>query len=62
MKAAKTILKIAALLAAIGSLACLIAAHWETVEELFYVVVGKVKEKTAECKCFCASEFEDFED
>ena len=34
-----------------------------TLDDLFYVVVGKIKEKKAEyCCCDCDSEFDDFED
>ena len=65
MKAGRCILKLVAALAAIAAAAYLIKTYWETLEDIFYMVVSKIKEKKAEyccCDCDAEYEFEDFED
>ena len=63
MKAGRCILKLVAALAALAAAAYLIKTYWETLEDIFYMIVGKIKEKKAEyCCCECDSEFEDFVD
>lgn len=63
MKAIRCVLKLIAALAVIGAAACLVVKYWETLVDLFYLAVGKIKEKKAEyCCCECSSEFEDYAD
>lgn len=62
MKAVRCLLKITAALAAVGAAACLIVAYWETLTDLFYTVVGKIKEKRGQCCCFFPSEYDDYDD
>ena len=70
MKVGRCILKLAAALAALAALAYLIKTYWDTLEEIFYRIVGKIKDLKEEyccccdcdCDCDCESEFEDFEE
>lgn len=62
MKAGRCILKLVATVAAIGAAAYLVATYWETLVDLFYVAVGKIKEKKAQYSCICPSEFDDYAD
>lgn len=67
MKVGRCILKLVAALAALAAAAYLIKAYWETLEDIFYRIVSKVKELKEEycccdCDCDCEDEFEDFED
>ena len=64
MKFGRCILKLIAALAAIAAAAYVITTYWDRIVDLFYVVVGKIKDKKAElCDCvLCPSEFDDFED
>jgi hypothetical protein len=58
-------LKLVAALAALAAAAYLIKTYWDTLEDIFYMIVGKIKEKKAQYCCYCCdcdSEFEDFED
>ena len=64
MKFGRCILKLVAALAVIGAAAYVVANHWDKIVDLFYVAVGKIKDKKAElCDCvLCPSEFDDFDD
>lgn len=59
MKAGRCILKLVAALAALAAAAYLIKTYWDTLEDIFYTVVGKIKETKAQ---YCPSEYEDFAD
>ena len=60
MKAARCILKAAALVAVLGAAFCVIAAYWDKIVDAFYVIADKVEEKKA--NCFCSSEYDDYDD
>lgn len=64
MKAVRCILKIVAALAAVAAVVCLVRNYWDTIEDLFYTAVGKIKEKKAQRACSCpgASEYADYAD
>lgn len=62
MKAARWILKTAAVLAAVGAVVCLVVNYWETIVDAFYAVVGKVKAKKEQYCCFVPSEYDDYDD
>lgn len=63
MKAGRCIVKLIAMLAALAAAAYLIKTYWETLEDIFYAVVGKIKEAKARyCCCGCSSEAEYFAD
>lgn len=62
MKAGHCILKLVAALAVIGAGVCLVVKYWEDLVDLFYVAVGKIKEKKAQCCCIAPSEFDDYAD
>lgn len=64
MKAGRCIFKIIAALAVVGAAAYVVAKHWDTVVDMFYVLVGKIKDKKAQlCDCvLCSSEFDDYAD
>ena len=63
MKAGRCIVKLIAVLAALAAAAYLIKTYWETLEDIFYTVVGKIKEAKAQyCCCECSSEAEHFAD
>lgn len=61
MKAACCIAKIIAALAAIAAAAYLISRYWDTLVDLFYVAVGKIKEKKEACSGLF-SEYDDYAD
>ncbi len=60
MKAARSILKIAALVAVVGAAFCVIAAYWDKIVDGFYTIADKLEEKKA--NCFCSSEYDDYDD
>ena len=62
MKAVRCILKLIAAVAAIGAVVCLVRTYRDTLEDIFYTVVGKIKEKKAQCTCVFPSEFDDYAD
>ena len=64
MKFGRCVLKLIAALALIGAAAYVVTTYWDKILDLFYVVVGKIKDKKAElCDCvLCPSEFDDFAD
>lgn len=64
MKAGRCILKLIAALAVIGATAYVVTTYWDRIVDLFYVVVGKIKEAKAQyCDCtLCTSEFDDYAD
>lgn len=62
MKEVRCILKVVAVVAAIGAVVCLVRHYWDTLEDIFYTVVGKIKEKKARCACVFSSEFDDYAD
>lgn len=62
MKAIRCILKITAALAALAAVAYLALKYWETLVDLFYTIVGKIKEKKAQYCCVMPSEFDDYAD
>ena len=64
MKAGRCFLKLIAALAVIGAAAYVVTTYWDTIVDLFYVVVGKIKDKKAQlCDCvLCSSEFDDYAD
>ena len=62
MKAVRCVLKLAAALAAIAAAVYLVKTYWDTVEDIFYTVVGKIKEKKAQYVCAVPSEFDDYAD
>ena len=57
MKAARCILKAAALVAVLGAAVCVVAAYWDKIVDAFYALADKVEEKKA--NCFCSSEYDD---
>lgn len=66
MKVGRFILKLVAALAALAAAAYLIKTYWETLEDIFYCIVGKIKalkeERLCCCSCDCEDEYGDFED
>lgn len=58
----KTVLKLVAAMAVVAAAAYAVVTYWETLVNLFYVAVGKIKEKKAQMECACASEDADFVD
>jgi hypothetical protein len=64
MKAGRCILKLIAALAVIGAATYAVVTYWDTIVDLFYVAVSKIKDKKAQfCDCvLCSSEFDDFAD
>lgn len=60
MKAAQNILKIIAIVAAVGAVACLVVAYWDRIMNLFYKISDKIEEKRAQYGIGC--EVSDFED
>lgn len=62
MKAGRCILKLIAALAAMGAAVYLVTTYWDTLEDIFYTVVGKIKEKKAQYICAAPSEFDDYAD
>lgn len=64
MKSGRCFLKFIAALAFIAAAAYVVTTYWDKIVDLFYVVVGKIKDKKAElCDCvLCPSEFDDFDD
>ena len=56
-------IKIAAVLAAIGAVACLVVAYWDTLTEMFYAVAGKLEQKKEQlCGYGAPSEYDDYDD
>ena len=63
MKAIRCILKLVAVVAAVAGIVCLVKTYWDTLEDIFYMVVGKIKEKKAQCCDYTIpTEFDDFAD
>ncbi len=63
MKAGRCICKALAAIAAMAAAAYLVVTYWETLVDLFYAVVGKIKEKKAQyCCCAAPSEYDDYAD
>lgn len=63
MKVVRCILKVAALAAAVTAVVCLVKHYRDTIEDIFYTVVGKIKEKKAQfCDYTIPSEFDDYAD
>ncbi len=61
MKAASCILKIAAVVAAVSAVACLVVSYWDKIMDAFYTISDKIQEKK-EARCFCDSDCDDFDD
>lgn len=62
MKAGRCIVKLIAVLAAVGAAAYAVTRYWDKIEDIFYTVVGKIKEKKAQYVCAAPSEFDDYAD
>jgi len=62
MKKGCWIAKLIAVLAAVGAIVYLVTAYRDTLEDLFYTVVGKIKEKRAQYVCAAPSEYDDYAD
>lgn len=62
MKAARCLVKLAAVMAVIGAAVCLVIRNWESIVDVFYAVVGKVKAKKEQYCCFVPSEYDDYDD
>lgn len=60
MKAAQNILKIIAIVAAIGTVACLVVAYWDRIVNVFYNISDKIEAKRAKYGLSC--ECNDFEE
>ena len=60
MKAARSILKITAVLMVVAAAVCAVVAYWDKIVDVFYAIGDKLEEKKANC-CF-ASEYDDYED
>ena len=60
MKAARCILKAAAVIAVLGAAVGAVAAYWDKIVDAFYTLADKVEEKKA--NCFCSSEYDDYDD
>lgn len=59
MKAARTVLKIAAVLAAVGAAVWAVVTYWDEIVEGVHRLRGKLAEK---CPCCCPAEYDDFAD
>lgn len=63
MKVIRFILKLAAIAAAAAAVVCLVNNYRDTIEDIFYAVVGKIKEKKAQCCAYTVpTEFDDYAD
>ena len=62
MKAARCILKAAAVVAAVGTAVCLVVADWETIVDAFYAVAAKLEAKKEQLRGFIPSEYDDYDD
>lgn len=63
MKVVRVILKLAAVAAAVAAVICLVKNYRDTIEDIFYAVVGKIKEKKARyCDYTVPTEFDDYAD
>ncbi len=62
MKVMRCLLKLAAAALAVYGALCLVRTYRDTLEDIFYTVVGKIKEKKARCADLFPLEFEDFAD
>ena len=63
MKVFRCILKLVAVAAAVAGVVCMVKRYWDTLEEIFYLAVGKIKEKKAQyCDYTVPTEFDDFVD
>ncbi len=61
MKAARCILKAAAVIAVVSAVACVLVAYWDKIMDAFYAVADKIEGKRAN-GCFCSSEYDDYAD
>ncbi|MDD6159909.1 MAG: hypothetical protein PUB51_02105 [Oscillospiraceae bacterium] len=59
MKVLRCVLKLAAVAAVAAAAAYAVTKYWDRIEDMFYVLVGKVKDKKVE---YFPSEYEDFAD
>lgn len=63
MKVIRCILKLAAVAAAVAGIICLLKHYRDTVEDIFYTIVGKIKEKKAQFGDFVIpTEFDEYAD
>ncbi len=62
MKAARCILKVAAIFAAVGAAICLVTTYWETIVDAFYAVAAKLEAKKEQFCGFIPSEYDDYDD
>ena len=62
MKKGCCIAKIIAAVAAVAAVVWLVRTYRDTLEDIFYTVVGKIKEKKAQCAHLFPSEFDDYAD
>lgn len=63
MKVIRCILKLAAIVAAVAAVICLIQNYRDTIENIFYTVVGKIKEKKEQYSGFTIpTEYNDYAD
>ena len=62
MKAARCILKAAAVVAAVGTAVCLVVAYWETIVDAVYAVAAKLEAKKEQLRGFIPSEYDDYDD
>lgn len=62
MKKGCCIAKIIAAAAAVVGIVLLVRAYRDTLEDVFYTIVGKIKEKKAQYAEFFPSEFDDYAD
>lgn len=63
MKVIRFMLKLAAVAAAVAGIICLVRNYRDTLEDIFYTIVGKIKEKKAQyCDFVIPTEFDDYAD
>ena len=63
MKVIRFMLKLAAVAAAVAGAICLVKNYRDTLEDIFYAIVGKIKEKKAQYGDFVIpTEFDDYAD
>lgn len=63
MKVIRFMLKLAAVAASVAGIICLVKNYRDTLEDIFYAIVGKIKEAKAQCGDFVIpTEFDDYAD
>lgn len=61
MKVVRLILKLVAVMLSVTAVACAVIAYWDRIVDFFYGIQDKIEERKA-ARCFCSSEFDDYDD